>query len=263
MLVSAALAEVARKDQGIEDSYVIGPEDVLVINVWKEEDLTREVTVRSDGKISLPLIDDVQAAGLTPLQLKEAITERLKEHLSEVWVSVIVQDPRSFKVYVTGQVDTPGVQVHRRETTTMQALSMAGGLTQSADEKQILLIRKSEGKESRFIIDYGKIVSGERADMNLNLEPGDTLVVPERVYQIFVVGNVNTPGTFTMKEEITFLQAISLAGGLNEWASKKIILVSEEGGKETRRVIHYKRVISGEALDQNVVLKDGDTIIVP
>jgi polysaccharide export outer membrane protein len=259
---SSSFAEAPSKKA--KDGYIIGPEDILEINVWKEPSLTRDVLVRSDGMISLPLIDDVKAAGLTPLQLKKVLTERLKGYVSAPSVSVIVKDPVSFKVYVTGQVRTPGVQVHRKKITLMQALSLAGGLTDTADEKKILLIRDTGAKESRFTINYSQVVSGKAEKMNLVLQPGDTIVVPEEEpYQIFVVGNVNAPGLFTPEKEITFLQAISLAGGLNEWASKKIILITKENAVEKRRIIRYKDVISGEALDQNVVLKAGDTIIVP
>ncbi len=125
------------------------------------------------------------------------------------------------------------------------------------------MIRDTIKKEKKFTIDYSQIVSGKGANMNLVLQPGDTIVVPEKEpYQIFVVGNVNAPGIFTPEKEITFLQAISLAGGLNEWASKKIILISKEKDRNKRRVIKYNEVISGEALDKIVVLKSGDTIIV-
>lgn len=259
---SASFGEEPSKK--VNNGYIIGAEDILEINVWKEDALTREVLVRSDGMISLPLIDDVQAAGLTPLQLKKVVTERLKGYVSAPSVSVIVKDPVNFKVFITGYVNSPGVQVHRNRITLIQALSLAGGLRETADEKKILLIRDRGGEENRFTIDYSQIISGEKAEMNLALQPGDTIVVPEKEpYQIFVVGNVNGPGNYTMKREITFLQAISLAGGLNEWASNKIILITKENGVEKRRVIKYKDIISGEAFDQNVVLKSGDTIIVP
>ncbi len=259
---SASFGEEPSKKKN--NGYIIGAEDILEINVWKEDALTREVLVRSDGMISLPLIDDVQAAGLTPLQLKKVVTERLKGYVSAPSVSVIVKDPVNFKVYVTGQVGAPGVQIHRKKITLMQALSLAGGLTDAADEKKILLIRDRGAEESRFTIDYSQIVSGKGAEMNLALQPGDSIVVPKKEpYQIFIVGNVNGPGLITREKEITFLQAISLAGGLNEWASKKIILISKEKGVEKRRIIKYKDVISGEDFSQNVLLKSGDTIIVP
>jgi polysaccharide biosynthesis/export protein len=160
------------------DTYVIGPEDVLSINVWREETLTRQVPVRSDGNISLPLIDEIHAAGLTPLQLKEKLTLRLKEFIDNPNVSVIVTAANSQKVYVSGEVRTPGVYPLRGETTLLQVIPMAGGFTEWADQKKILIIRKEAGKDKRIVVNYKKIVSGEDMGANIVLKPGDTIIVP-------------------------------------------------------------------------------------
>ena len=160
------------------DKYVIGPEDVLSIHVWKEEALTRQVPVRSDGKISLPLIDEVQAAGLTPFQLKEQLTVRLKEFIDNPSVSVIVMEANSQKVYVSGEVKTPGVFRLRGETTLLQVIPMAGGFTEWADQKRIVVIRKEGEKDKRIIVNYRKIVSGEDMSANIVLKSGDTIIVP-------------------------------------------------------------------------------------
>jgi len=160
------------------DTYVIGPEDVLSINVWREEALTRQVPVRSDGKISLPLVDEIHAAGLTPLQLKEKLTLRLKEFIDNPNVSVIVTQANSQKIYVSGEVRTPGVYPLRGETTLLQIIPMAGGFTEWADQKKVLIIRKEGGKDKRIVVNYKKIVSGEDMSYNLKLKPGDTVIVP-------------------------------------------------------------------------------------
>jgi len=160
------------------DTYIIGPEDVLSINVWREETLTRQVPVRSDGNISLPLIDEIHAAGLTPLQLKEKLTLRLKEFIDNPNVSVIVVQANSQKVYVSGEVRTPGVYPLRGETTLLQVIPMAGGFTEWADQKKILIIRKEAGKDKRIVVNYKKIVSGEDMSYNIKLKPGDTVIVP-------------------------------------------------------------------------------------
>ena len=160
------------------DKYVIGSEDVLSIHVWKEEALTRQVPVRSDGKISLPLIDEIQAAGLTPLQLKEKLTVRLKEFIDNPSVSVIVTEANSQKVYVSGEVKTPGVYQLRGETTLLQVIPMAGGFTEWADQKKVLIIRKEGEKDRRIVVNYKKIVSGEDMSANIVLKPGDTIIVP-------------------------------------------------------------------------------------
>ena len=160
------------------DQYVIGPEDVLYINVWREDTLTRSILVRADGKISMPLIDDVQAAGLTPLQLKQNITDKLKQFIDNPNVSVVVTEANSFKVFVTGEVRTPGVYRLKSETTLLQIIPMAGGFTEWANQKKITVIRKEGGKEKRITANYKKILEGEDPKLNIVLKPGDTVVVP-------------------------------------------------------------------------------------
>ena len=160
------------------DRYVIGSEDVLYIHVWKEETLSKTVSVRNDGKISMPLIDEIQAAGLTPLQLKEILTQRLKEFLEIPNVTVVVMEANSFKVYISGQIKSPGVYRLRSETTLAQIISIAGGLGEWANESKIVIIRKENGKEKRFTINYKKIVKGKDLNSNILLKTGDTIIVP-------------------------------------------------------------------------------------
>jgi polysaccharide biosynthesis/export protein len=157
-------------------SYVIGPEDVLYIHVWREEALTRTVPVRADGKISLPLIDEVQAAGLTPLQLKERLTQRLKEFVDGPNVSVVVQEINSFKVFVTGEVRSAGVYRLRSDTSILQIIPMAGGFTEWANQKKIVIIRKEAGRENRILVNYKDIAEGRTP--NLILKRDDTIIVP-------------------------------------------------------------------------------------
>lgn len=160
------------------DRYVIGPEDVLYIHVWGEEALSKTVPVRMDGKISLPLLDEVQAAGLTPLQLKEVLIERLKEFIEAANVSVVVTETNSFKVYVSGQVKSPGVYRLRSETSVLRIIPMAGGFTEWAKQKKILIIRKENGKEKRITVNYKRILKGDDPNSNVILKPGDTIIVP-------------------------------------------------------------------------------------
>jgi polysaccharide export outer membrane protein len=175
LLKKEAQAEIAADS----DSYVIGSEDVLYIHVWGEEKtLSKQVTVRIDGKISMPLVDDIQATGLTPLQLKGKLTERLKDFVEAPNVTVIVMEANSFKVYVSGQVKTPGVLRLRNETSLAQAISMVGGLTEWANQSKIIIIRKEDGKEKRFTINYKKIISGKDLKSNIILKAGDTIIVP-------------------------------------------------------------------------------------
>ncbi len=160
------------------DQYVIGPEDVLYIHVWKEEALTRTIPVRTDGKISLPLIQEVKAAGLTPLQLKEVLMRKFKEFIENPMVSVTLVEINSYKVYVIGQVRNPGVHRLRSETTVTQIIVVAGGFTEWANPKKILVIRKENGREKRIKVNYKRVMSGKDLDSDIILKAGDTVVVP-------------------------------------------------------------------------------------
>jgi len=160
------------------DQYIIGPEDILYIHVWKEEAVTRTVPVRMDGKISLPLIQEVKAAGLTPLQLKEVLMRKFKEFIENPIVSVTVVEVNSYKVYIIGQVRSPGVQRLRSETTVTQVIVLAGGFTEWANQRKILVVRKEDGREKRIKVNYKRIMDGKDLESNIILKAGDTVVVP-------------------------------------------------------------------------------------
>ena len=173
---NGAKPSIPQEEKAAGGGYVIGPEDVLQIHVWREPSLSATVTVRSDGKISLPLINDVQAAGLTPVQLQESLSNRLKEFIDSPNVSVVIQEANSYKVFVSGQVKTPGVQRLRTETTLLQIIPMAGGLGEWANPKKILVIRKINGQEGRLTVNYKKMLEGKVPP--LVLKPGDMIIVP-------------------------------------------------------------------------------------
>jgi polysaccharide export outer membrane protein len=132
-----------------------------------------------DGNISLPIVQEIKAEGLTPLQLKEALTMRLKEFIENPNVSVTVMEANSFKVFVSGQVRTPGVYRLRSETTILQIIIMAGGFTDWANQKKILIIRKENGKEKRITVNYKKIMKGGDPGSNIILKAGDTIIIPD------------------------------------------------------------------------------------
>lgn len=161
-----------------EGIYQIGPEDLILVMVWKNEALTKTVSVRPDGWISLPLVGDIKAAGLTPMQLKATIVEKMKEFVADPNVTVIVEDIRSFKVFIVGEVARPGAYNLKSETTLMQALAIAGGLTQFASRTKITILRKEGGKETGIRFNYNEVASGSDVSKNLQLRPGDTIIVP-------------------------------------------------------------------------------------
>ena len=158
-------------------TYVIGPEDVLDVSVWKEPTVSRAVPVRPDGMISLPLINDIQAEGLTPMQLASSITEKLKKFFTDPVVTVTVTAINSQKVFVVGEVLRPGPMLLIPNMTALQALSAAGGPTQFADQKHAYLLRREGGKETTYPLNYRDLLRGNRRG-NLVLKAGDTIVVP-------------------------------------------------------------------------------------
>lgn len=164
----------------VTGDYKIGPEDVLEIIVWRNADLTKVVQVRPDGKISLPLIGDVTAVGLTADQLTKELQSRLKEFKESPLVSVVVQQVNSYNVYVMGEVTRPGKYPLKAYSTILQAISQAGGFTLYANKNKMFVLRKLPGKavENRINVRYDDIVSGNDSAQNVVLIPGDTLVVP-------------------------------------------------------------------------------------
>jgi polysaccharide export outer membrane protein len=157
--------------------YVIGPDDTLHITVWKEPDMSAALPVRSDGKISLPLLDDVQAAGLTPLQLKDSIKEKLKKYISDPRVTVVVTAMNSRRIFVTGEVTHTGTMALLPNMTMLQALASAG-FTQFANLKGIYLLRTENGQQVKLPFNYKEVVKGRHPEQNIMLKPGDTIVVP-------------------------------------------------------------------------------------
>lgn len=158
-------------------AYVIGPEDTLYVNVWKEPDLTATLPVRADGMISLPLLNDVQAAGLTPMQLAASLTDKLKKYVADPRVTVTVTQMNSQRVYVTGEVSHSGAMPLTPDMTVLQALSSAG-FTQFANTKGIYVLRTENGQQKKFPVNYKKLIKGEDPSSNVLLKPGDTIVVP-------------------------------------------------------------------------------------
>ena len=165
-------------DKPHDNSFVIGNDDVLAINVWKEPDISRSIPVRSDGKISLPLVGEVQAAGLTPLTLEKNIAEKLKNFISEPEVTVMVQQINSQKFNILGQVAHPGTYGIANSPTVLDAIALAGGFRDFAKQKSIYILRQGPGGESRLRFNYKDVSQGKNMSQNIKLQPGDTIIVP-------------------------------------------------------------------------------------
>jgi polysaccharide export outer membrane protein len=170
--------DAVRKPATQDANYVIGAQDVLDINVWKEAELTRTIPVRPDGKISLPLLNDVQAAGLTPTQLAADITAKLKKFVTNPQVTVIVTQINSQRVYILGEAVRPGAYPLLPGMNVLQALSSAGGFTMFANMKKIYVLRKEGGKQEKFPFNYKDVINGKNPEQNIVLKAGDQIIVP-------------------------------------------------------------------------------------
>jgi polysaccharide export outer membrane protein len=171
--------------EGCPVSYVIGPEDVLDIAVWNNTEISRTVPVRPDGKISLPLLNDVQAAGLTPMQLRETLTKALDEYIPRSALSVVVREVHSFKVAVIGQVKTPGRYELKDRATVLDVLAMAGGLTEYASRSRMVVLREAPDGTKQIPVPFDKLTAKNRAtsgsksgEQNICLYSGDVVLVP-------------------------------------------------------------------------------------
>jgi len=161
-----------------DPSYRIGAQDVLRVDVWREDQLTRTVPVRPDGKITLPLLNDVQAAGLTPMELAGAIREELKKFITNPQVTVSVTEINSRRIYVNGEVNKSGAYQMLPHMTVLQALSGSGGFTAFARIKNIYVLRNENGKSIRIPFNYKEAIKGKNPEQNIELQPGDVVVVP-------------------------------------------------------------------------------------
>jgi polysaccharide export outer membrane protein len=162
-----------------DNTYVIGNDDILVVNVWKEPDISRSVPVRSDGNISLPLVGEVQAAGHTPHQLEADISDKLKNYISEPEVTVIVQEIRSQKFNVLGMVTRPGTYPLTNSMTVLDAIALAGGFRDFAKQKSIYILRENpDGTKARLDFNYKDVVKGKNSQQNVKLQPRDSIVIP-------------------------------------------------------------------------------------
>jgi len=174
---AARTAEPATTPSADAD-YKIGPQDVVRIDVWKEPDISRTIPVRPDGKISVPLLNDVQASGLTAMQLGASLREGLSKYLNNPQVTVTVTEINSRRVYLTGEVNRPGALPLLPNMTVLQALSSAGGFTQFAKLKSIYIMRTENGKQVKHPFNYKEVVKGNLSEQNILLQPGDVIVIP-------------------------------------------------------------------------------------
>ena len=264
--LTGMLSLVAPPPVSGEEEYVIGVDDLLHIQVWDNKDLDQTVPVRPDGKISFPLVGEVQASGLTASQLTTLLAERLAKSVKNPNVSVIVKEIRSFRVFFVGRVLKPGVYPIKAGTPLLQALTLAGGLADGADLPAAYIVRGDQ----RISVDLRRLIQEADLSQNLPLRTDDTVVVPEIVAganpqevlerRIYLLGKVQKPGVYTIRQEVPILHAIFLAGGLADGGDLTGAFVIR--GKE-RIPVDLRRLIQKGDLSQNVMIRQEDTIVVP
>jgi polysaccharide export outer membrane protein len=175
---AVAVAAPRPTDPVLPPGYIIGTDDVLSIVYWKDKDMSADAKVRPDGRIALPLLNEVQAAGLTPEQLHKNLTEESKKYMEDANITVVVREINSRKAFITGEVNKPGPYPLTSPTTVMQLISMAGGLRDYANAKKIMIMRRENGRQISLAFNYKDVAGGKKLEQNIELKPGDTVVVP-------------------------------------------------------------------------------------
>lgn len=244
---------------GADDTYVIGTADVLEVQVWDNKDLNQVVPVRPDGKISLPLIGEVQAAGRTVQQLQESLAELYAKTVKGAIATVLVREIKSRPVYFIGGFAKPGVEQLTRELTVLQAISVVGGLLATADGENGFILRG----DRRIPVDFTRLLQKGDISQNMRLEVGDSVVAP-LADAVYVHGEVKTAGAIKSTGDLTVLRAISQVGGLTPLAAtSRIEILRGQGDKKERIKVDLDKVMKAPDENPDVRLKPNDIVFVP
>ena len=238
-------------------AYKIGVDDVLIITVWDNKDADQTVFVRPDGKISLPLVGEVQAGGLTVAELAEKLNVEYSKTIKSPAVTVSVREIRSRTVFFVGGVGKPGPMQLTQELTVLQAVSLAGGIAPTADDENAYVLRNG----AAIPVNFTAIMKKGDLRQNIVLKPGDTVVVPI-ADPVFVQGEVKTPGTVKFRQDLTVVKAITEAGGVTPMAApKRVEVVRGTGAKKQTLKVNVDAIMQDSA--QDMALQPGDIIRVP
>ncbi|MEW6380397.1 MAG: SLBB domain-containing protein [bacterium] len=243
------------------EPYLIGVEDELSISVWDNEHLTRTAVVRPDGKVSFPLLGDIQAAGFTPQEMADSIQTQLTRFVNQPTVTVTVSNINSLKVYVFGEVKKPGMVTLKRRTTVLQLLSLIGGVLDTADLGRASLIRNDRAVE----VDFYQLLKEGDLSQNIELKTDDTIFIPDNFNaRITVVGEVKNPKVIHFRKELTAMDAILEAGGFTEFARIDRVKISRRRENSFTTIqVNFKALLRKANPEMNVSLMPGDTIFVP
>lgn len=243
--------------------YVIGAADVIAISVLDNKELDTVVSVTPDGKITVPLVGDAQAAGLTVTELTQRLTKQLAAKVKSPQVTVTLREVNSYRIYFLGRVGKPGILTSKSEVNLLQALSMAGGIQEGADLSMAYVARGTE----RLPIDFVKLVLHGELSHNITLNPDDTVVIPNNPQNvIYVTGEVGKPGMlpFIKEQEWTALKAVAAVGGFTQFAARgRATLIREEGGRRVIIPIDFSNLMRNPEAGKDIPMKSGDILIVP
>ncbi len=261
--IVAAILGVAASETALAKEYVIGTADVIAISVLDNKELDTVVSVNPGGKIAVPLIGDVQAAGLTVTELRNRLTQELAKKVKSPQITVSLREVNSYRIYFLGRVGKPGILTSKSEVTLLQALSMAGGVQDGADLSLAYVARGTE----RVPVNFLKLLRNGDLSQNITLEPDDTVVFPDNPLNvIYVMGEIKTPGMlpFVKERDWTALKAIAAVGGFTQFASRsKSYLIREGGGSKTTIPVDFNDLMRNPGAGKDVPLIPGDILIVP
>lgn len=259
----ALVAGLAPSMLATAKEYVIGAADVIAISVLDNKDLDTVVTVSPGGKIALPLLGDIQAAGMTVSELTERLTQRFAPKVKSPQVTVTLREVNSYRIYFLGRIGRPGIQTSKSEVTLLQGLSMAGGLQEGADLSLAYVARGTE----RLPVDFVKLLRDGDLSQNITLDPDDTVVIPDNPQNVvYVTGEVKQPGMlpFIKERGWTALKAVVAVGGFTQFAARgRANLIREEAGRQITIPIDFNDLMRNPGAGKDVPLSPGDILIVP
>ncbi len=263
VIVGVFLAGFAPQGIAYAKEYVIGAADVIAISVLDNKDLDTVVSVTPGGKIAVPLVGDVQAAGLTVTELTDRLRQELAKKVRSPQITVSLREVNSYRIYFLGRIGRPGILTSKSEVTVLQALAMAGGIQEGADLSLAYVARGTE----RVPVDFGKLLRKGDLSQNITLAPDDTVVFPDNPLNvIYVMGEVKAPGMlpFVKDRDWTALKALAAVGGFGQYAGKsKSYLIREGGGGKTTVPIDFNDLMRNPGAGKDVPLIPGDILIVP
>ena len=243
--------------------YVIGAADLIAISVLDNKELDTVVTVTPGGKVAVPLIGDIQAAGLTVQELTDRLTQELGKKVKSPQVTVTLREVNSYRIYFLGRVGKPGIQASKSEVTLLQALSLAGGIQEGTDLSLAYVARGTE----RLPVDFAKLLREGDLSQNVTLNPDDTVVVPDNPQNvIYVMGEVKQPGMVPLVKDrgLTALKAVASVGGFTQFAGRgRAYILHEEGGRPTTIPIDFNDLMRNPEAGKDVPLNAGDILVVP